>query len=446
MTDATHRSTGRGFAWPPAWRPRFDRRCPVPGDLDRVTDFGEEDEPHGITRREVEALWRTTREIYRSGAHPALAICVRHNGRRVLHRAIGYASGGGPDDPPTGPKTPVTVQTPLCLFSASKAVSAMVIHKLDEANVLRLDDRVCDYIPEFSRGGKHLITLRHVLSHRAGVPNLPREAIDLDLLGRPGDVVDLLCEADLVSRPGRALAYHAVTGGFILAEVVQRVTGHDIRHVYDNEIGQPLGARTMSFGVRPDDVDRVAVNAFTGLPVVPPLKQILQRALGLNLPDVVELSNDRRFLEGVIPSANTCATADELSVFYQCLLQSGEWQGKRVFEPRTVRRATAEQAIWEIDFTLGIPIRYGLGFMLGGKNLSLFGRDNPFAFGHLGLSNVFGWADPERAISVALLTTGKGIIGPHMKALYDWLKAMGDTFPRDAARPPSEAFRQLSDP
>jgi CubicO group peptidase (beta-lactamase class C family) len=308
--------------------------------------------------------------------------------------------------------------------------------------VLRLDDRVCDYIPEFSRRGKHLITLRHVLAHRAGVPNLPPEAIDLDLLGRTDEVVNLLCESELVSRPGRVLAYHAVTGGFILGEVVRRVTGQDMRQVYDEQIGRHLGARYMSFGVRPDDVDAVAKNAFTGLPVVPPLKQILQRALGLGMREVVELSNDRRFLEGIIPSANSCATADELSVFYQCLLQSGEWEGKRVFSPRTVRRATAEQAIWEIDFTLGMPIRYGLGFMLGGKSLSLFGRDNPFAFGHLGLSNVFGWADPERAISVALLTTGKGVIGPHMRPLLEWIVKVGEIFPREAAQPASEAFRR----
>jgi CubicO group peptidase (beta-lactamase class C family) len=424
--------------------PRLDLRCPVPKKLDRVTSIGGEDEPDGVPPESIERIWQTTRELYRAGAHPAVTICIRHNGRRVLNRGLGYASGGGPEDPHRGPKTPISFDTPICLFSASKAISAMVIHKLDEENVLRIDDRVCDYIPEFSRHGKHLMTLRHVLSHRAGVPNLPRAAIDLDLLGRPDEVVELLCESQLVSRPGRVLAYHAVTGGFILGEVVRRATGLDIRQVFDEKIGRPLGLRWLSFGVRPEDVGAVAQNAFTGLPVIPPLKQILQRALGVSMREVVDLSNDPRFQTGIIPSANSYSSADELSTFYQCLLQSGEWAGKQVFAPRTIRRATSEQSIWEIDFTLGMPIRYGLGFMLGGKGLSLFGRDNPFAFGHLGLSNVFGWADPERAISVALLTTGKGIIGPHVRPLLRWIGEVNEVFSRDAAQPASEAFRRPS--
>lgn len=421
---------------------QLNLRCRVPDDIEEVRSVGDEEEPHGVDRSAIESLWRTTEGLYRSGAHPAVALCIRHNGRRVLNRAVGYAAGGGPEDPRDTPTVPVSVDTPMCLFSASKAICAMVIHKLDEENALRLDDRVCDYVPEFSRHGKHLVTLRHVLSHRAGVPNLPPAALDLDLLARPGEVIDLLCESELIARPGRVLAYHAVTGGFILAEVVRRVTGRDIRQCFEEKIGGPLGMRYLGFGVRPDDVGRVAENAFTGLPVVPPLKQVLRRALGADLREVVDLSNDRRFLEGIIPSANTCATADEVSRFYECLLQSGAWQGREVFAPATIRRATAEQSIWEIDLTLGMPIRYGLGFMLGGKTVSLFGRDNPFAFGHLGLSNVFGWADPERAISVALLTTGKGVIGPHVGSLLRWVLEVGDTFSRDAARMPSEAFRR----
>ncbi len=442
VPDTTEERRSPWLRLPRLRAPRLDLRCPVPKSLEQVTDIGDEDEPDGVDLEKIEDLWRATADLYKSGAHPAVGVCVRHNGRRVLNRAVGYASGGGPEDPRDGPKTPVTVDTPICLFSASKAISAMVIHKLDEENVLRIDDRVCDYIPEFSHRGKHLMTIRHVLAHRAGVPNLPRAAIDLDLLSQPDDVVELLCESDLTSRPGRLLAYHAVTGGFILAEVVRRATGQDMRQVFDEKIGRPLGLRWLSFGVKPGDVGAVAENAFTGLPVIPPLKQILDRALGMGMREVVELSNDRRFIEGIIPSANSYASADELSIFYQCLLQSGEWEGKQVFAPRTVRHATSEQSIWEVDFTLGMPIRYGLGFMLGGKTVSLFGRDNAFAFGHLGLSNVFGWADPERAISVALLTSGKGVLGPHMRPLLEWIGKVGEIFPREAAQPASQAFRR----
>ena len=153
--------------------PRLNLRCPVPEFLEDVTDIGGEDEPDGVHSDEIAAVWQATEKFYRAGAHPAVALCIRHNGRRVLNRTLGFASGGGPEDEPEGDKRRLKVDMPVGIFSASKAISAMVIHKLDEENVLRLDDPICDFIPEFARHGKHRMTLRHVLSHRAGVPNLP---------------------------------------------------------------------------------------------------------------------------------------------------------------------------------------------------------------------------------------------------------------------------------
>jgi CubicO group peptidase (beta-lactamase class C family) len=178
----------------------------------------------------------------------------------------------------------------------------------DEENMLRIDYRVCDYIPEFSSGGKHRISLRHVLAHRAGVPNLPPEATDV-------------------------------------------------------------------------------------------------------------------------------------SPFFQCLLRSGEHNGEFLFAPRTVRHATAEQSYWELDLTLGFPVRYSLGFMLGNQHFGLLGGDNPLAFGHLGLSNIFTWADPARGSSVALLSTGKPILSPHVVPLFRLLNQINTTFKREFAEPPSEVFR-----
>jgi len=419
--------------------------CRVPESLEAITCIGEEEpaDTKDIGSQQIAGIWGLTERLYRSGAHPAIQLCIRHNGRRVLHRAIGHASGNGPDDPPGGPKVPISLGIPINLFSASKAISAMVIHKLDEENVLRIDDRVCDYIPEFSSGGKHRITLRHVLAHRAGVPNLPPEALSIDVICKPEQVVEILCHAKLTSRPGRALAYHAVTGGFILAEVVKRATGKDMRELMGEKISRPLGLHWLNCGVRPDQVDAVANNALTGYPVLPPLKQLLQRALGLPMKEVIELSNNPRFLTSIIPAANICTTADEVSRFYQCMLRSGEHNGESVFTPRTVRHATAEQSYWELDLTLGFPVRYSLGFMLGNRHIGVLGGDNPFAFGHVGLSNVYTWADPERGISVALLTTGKPILSPHVVPLFRLLAGINATFKREFAESPSEVFRKV---
>ena len=91
------------------------------------------------------------------------------------------------------------------------------------------------------------------------------------------------------------------------------------------------------------------------------------------MKEVVRLSNDPRFLTSIIPAANVCTTADEAARFYECLLRSGEWEGKQVFEPRTVRHATAEQSYWELDLTFGFPVRYSLGFMLGNSFIGPLG-------------------------------------------------------------------------
>jgi CubicO group peptidase (beta-lactamase class C family) len=407
------------------------KRCRVPRDTDEVLDVGPED-PGGadVPAEDVLRVWAAVEALYRTGVHPALQLCVRRRGVVVLNRAIGHARGNGPDDPPDAPKLSASAETPFDLFSASKAVTAMVIHKLDEKRVLHLEDRVCDFIPEFAKHGKNRITVRHLLAHKAGIPNLPPEAMDLDLLGQPEKVVEILCDARLRSRPGRLLAYHAVSGGFVLAEVVRRVTGDDIRSVLEREIVGPLGYRWMRYGVKPEDLPLVARDEVTGPPVPWPASTILKGALGGELAHVIDLSNDPRFLTGIVPSANIVSTAYELGAFYQCLLDEGEQQGVRVFEPSTIRHATGEAAWWELDLTLGLPLRYGLGFMLGSSGVSLFGRDNETAFGHIGFTNIFSWADPERALSVALCANGKPVVSLHAVRLLQWMFAIDRAFPK----------------
>lgn len=410
----------------------FARLCAVPDDLESVTDVAEEipGREVGIGHGALEGVWRAVEGLYRTGLYPAIQICVRRRGAVVLHRAIGHACGNAPGAPEDAPRELATTRTPFNLFSASKAVTSIVIHKLDEERVLHLEDRVCDWIPEFAAHGKDRITIRHVLCHRSGIPNLPAGAMDLDLLAKPEEVIELLCAARPLSRPGRRLAYHAVTGGFVLGEVVRRATGKDIRTVLREHFQEPLGFRWMNYGVDALDLPLVAEDAFTGPPVLPPFSWVLERALGADMARVVDLSNDPRFRTGIIPAANVISTAEEASAFYQCLLEEGTLGGVRVLDPRTVRHATSEQSYWEIDFTLGVPLRHGLGFMLGADLLSLFGPDTPHAFGHLGFTNIFTWADPDRDLAVALLTSGKPFVSIDVIRLYELLLRLQWAFPK----------------
>jgi len=408
----------------------------VPQDLTTVTSRSEgEVAPRhlGVEPAAVADIWAGVERFYRTGLQPSIQLCVRRRGEVILDRAIGYASGNGPADPADARKVLATPETPYCIFSASKAVTAMVIHLLDQMHLLHVSDLVTEYIPEFGRHGKSRITIEHVLTHRAGIPNLPENELNLDNLADPGRLVQILCDAEPVWAPGRRLAYHAATGGFILAEIAQRVTGKNISQLLTQHIVQPLGFRWMRYGVKSSDVKRVASSYFTGPPLLPPLAALSRRALGIDFMDVPALSNDPRYLRAVVPAGNVVATANELGRFFQLLLNEGELDGVRIFEPRTIRRATSEQSYLEFDLTLAVPIRYSMGFMLGG--FYFFGPDTPRAFGHLGFINILGWADPDRQVSAALMTSGKPFFLPEIYLVYDIMRRIGRACPKEPRRP-----------
>lgn len=403
------------------------RRIRVPKDLDSVTTYGAEEDPASVdlTSENVERIWDAAVSLYRSGVHPGMSMCVRRHGAVVLDRAIGHSRGNGPHDSADVAKELLTPETPMCIFSASKGITATLIHLLDERGVLHIGDPVAEYLPEFARHGKEGITIGHVLSHRAGIPNIPREVLDLDRIDDWEWQRGLMYDAQPVYRPGKRQAYHAVSGGNLLGEVVREVTGKGIREVLAREILDPLGFRWTNYGVAPEDTEKVALNYPTGPILVPPLSMLISRALGVPADVATNLSNDPRFLAAVLPAANTVSTANELSRFYELLRCGGELDGVRILDARTIRRARVAQSHMEVDLSLGFPIAFSQGYMLGGRMLSLFGPDTQQAFGHLGWINILSWADPERALSVAMITTGKAVIYPEIARFWQVTRRIG---------------------
>ena len=408
------------------------RRVRLPRNLASVTTRGEEEPARsaGMTKASVDRIWRAAVDLYRSGVHPAVQLCLRRDGHVLLDRSIGHARGNGPQDPPGAEKVAATPDTPFCVYSTSKAVTALVVHMLDERGALSIEDRVADHIPEYATHGKGEITIGHVLAHRAGVARIPREALDLDNLAERDFLVDILCQVKPTAKPGKMLAYHAVSGGFILGEIVHRVTGKTIREVLAEEILDPLGFRWGNYGVRPEDVAKVGLSYVTGPRLLPPLSSFVTRALGQPLHEVVELSNDPRFLTGIVPSANVVTTANELSRFFELFRLGGEMDGVRVMSPDTLRRALTEQSHLEIDFSLVFPTRFSFGLMLGSQYISLLGRDTQHAFGHLGLINIMGWADPERGLSAGLITSDKPVLYPELPRFYGVMQTIASEAPK----------------
>lgn len=406
------------------------RKVHVRRDLDAVTTLGAEEDPAsvGLTRDNVENVWKAARSLYRSGIHPAIALCVRREGAVVLDRAIGHARGNGPDDDRDTEKTPATPDTPFCIFSATKGTTAALIHLLDERGLLHIGDPIAEYLPRFAENGKAGITIGHVLSHRAGIPNAPKEALDLAIVENWEEQREFMYAAKPLTRPGKRQAYHAVSGGNVLGEVVREITGKNIREVLAEEILDPLDFRWMNYGVAAEDLDAVALNYPTGPPMLPPLSGFATRALGVHPDEATRMSNDPRFYAGVLPAANGVATANELGRFYEMLRCGGELDGVRVMEERTISRARIPQSHLEVDLSLGLPIAFSYGFMLGGRVLSLYGPNTTQAFGHLGWINIIGWADPERRLSASLITTGKCVLYPELARFWKVAATIGKEF------------------
>ena len=422
-------STRDGFqglwhAAPVKLSPYHCRRYPADEVESRHTEAEVDPRAVALERADVDAIWKSVRILYASGMHPSIGLCVRRRGRIVLERAIGHLTGNAPEDPADAPKVPIRYDSLFNLFSAAKSVTSMMAHLLEDQRLLHLDDPVCEYFPEFGACGKQQVTIRQILTHRAGVPALRKVLMDVALLVDRDQMLHHLCEQHPLSVPGRGLAYHAITGGYIIDELVRRLTGDSIDALLGEKVRKPLGMSGLRYGVPLAQVPLVARNAFTGMPPVPPVSTFVKRAFGVSVREAVDISNDPRFLSAIVPSGNLICTAEEGSRFFELLLRGGELDGTRVFDRRTVHRAVAEQSYLEVDSFLGFPVRYGSGFMLGGKLLSLYGPGTPHAFGHIGFTNVVAWADPDRDLSACLMTTGKPLITPGQVMWWNVLRTI----------------------
>jgi CubicO group peptidase (beta-lactamase class C family) len=217
----------------------------------------------------------------------------------------------------------------------------------------------------------------------------------------------------------------------VLAEVIRRVSGLPIEELLTREISKPLQMPHFRFGVDPEDLGRVAINTLTGPPLLPPASTIFKRVIGVSIKEAVLASNDPAFLTNVVPAGNIVTTAEEACRFMDLLLRGGDWNGHRIFESKTIGRAVAEEVYYELDATLGIPIRYSMGAMLGAKTASLYGLRTSRAFGHLGFTTVVIWADPERDLSACFVSNGKPFIAPGALRWLQLIFAIAKECPRD---------------
>lgn len=387
-----------------------------------VTATGDEEPAHFP----VHDIWSAVKHLYATGLHPAIALHIRHRGRVVMDRTIGHLEHE-PGQPAGAMARPDSL---FSLFSASKIVTSALVLALCEDGVLALDRPLVAWLPEIDRHGKGAILLRHLLQHTAGIPDMPPVHDIADVLARGRIDIARLAELPLQSVPGQKVAYHSMTWGFLLHEIVERATGKPIRQLLRERLTGPLGLDQMDYGVPEPRLPEVARHAVTGPPVPGFMAKIFSRNIGVPFDKAIEISNRPEFLTGVLPMANVIAPPRQTGAFMDMLLNGGQLGGVRVLQENTARQMHRDVTPWQIDGTIRLPLSYGLGVMMGHRLPSLYGPNTGGAFGHLGLSSVVVWADPARQLAVAFLNTGKPMAAPGMVLWYRVLERISSLVPR----------------
>lgn len=307
-------------------------------------------------------------------------------------------------------------------FSAGKPYTALLVHLLAERGTLRLDDPVARSWPAFARHGKGDVTIRHVLQHRSGLPTAGSTLGDALAIADWDRSVRRIEDARLRWPAGAVPAYQLLTFGFILGEVVRRVTGVPVADLLRTEILDPLGVHDTFLGLTDDAWPRrVPLEVRVALGGRDPLGAAVQRFL-----------NRRETRQAVIPSAGVSTTARDLAELYAMLLRGGVARGDRgparILTPATIDLARTPSSDGEVDRYARFPMRWSQGFQLGGDGstpdaLWTMGRmSSPRAFGHNGTNCCLGWADPDRRLAVAYLTnriTGRRADVGHQTAVAE---------------------------
>jgi CubicO group peptidase (beta-lactamase class C family) len=335
------------------------------------------------------------------------ALTVRLRGETVVDLCTGFADRAG-----TRPWQPDTL---AISFSTTKGVASTVLHRLADRGELDYDAPVASYWPEFAAGGKEHVTVRDLMTHRAGLSSV-RAVADRaeDLLDHVG--LEEKLAARTVHAPTTRSAYHAITYGWLVAGLARRITGKGLAELARIEVTEPLGISGMHIGV-PDEA-----REFVAEPVGSALRQMgstadatqslwMRYRASRTTIDALHVPGFNRLFEGPsppiwhteMPAVNGALSAQGLADMYEPLANGGR-AGDRVFlKPETVATLGRVQ-LRSADAVLGIPMRWRLGYHHGFGA----GRGAPLAFGHYGYGGSGGWADPGTGLSVGFVTNRIG--------------------------------------
>jgi len=327
------------------------------------------------------------------------AVSVWQNGKPIADLYGGFCDGSR--------EKSWTRDTLVLVWSATKGIgSACLLHALQQRNI-ELKRFVAEFWPEFGQAGKDKITLEQLLSHQAGICALDQR---VDVLDYGGVIRALEAQAPLWP-PGTQHGYHARTFGFLLDELVRRITGNTLSDYWQKNFGQPLEL-DFWIGLPEAQNSRVATiyAAKSGKPPEPAefyrdlvtagtlARKTFTSPHGLN---VISKMNDPQIRAQPNVSFGGIGSASALAKFYSVLANGGEVNGQTLFSRKTIEEMTATLSDG-IDRVFQIPTAFSAGFMKDSRDVArrMFGR-TAMSFGHPGAGGSHAFADPENNIAFA---------------------------------------------
>lgn len=346
-------------------------------------------------------LTRAQREV-NDGLLPSCQVALAIDGNVEVFETFGDANN----------------ETRYAIFSSTKAFVAGAIWVLIGEGKVDIGKRVADYIPEFAANDKGDITVEQVMLHTSGFPHAPMDFVSGSTSeGRTRN----FAKWKLNWEPGTSYEYHATSAHWVLAEIIERVTGEDFRDFVETRITRPAGIDRRVLGVARDDQANVATLVNVGEPATP---EELKAALGVTelpvtevTPDALMSFNAPEVREVGVPGGGGLMTAADITTYYQALLlnpecPSGTGSGKhRIWDADVLRDATGNVRSMVPERWFKLPASRALGVVVAGDdglgNMRGFGKTgSPRMFGHGGAGGQIAWADPDTGLSFGYTTNG----------------------------------------
>lgn len=310
------------------------------------------------------------------GDHVGAQCFVSHRGETVLDVALGEARAG----------VPMTPDTMMIWFSMTKAVTAVAVAREWERGRLDVEAPVARYLPAFAANGKETVTLRHLLTHTAGIPDADGMLAGLPWRESSEENLARICAAPLEYPPGTRAGYHPAAGMTVLGAVIGEVSGTPYPDYVRTEIFGPLGMDDcwvgMPVAVQEGYGDRIGRMHASHRRPARPLR-------GVDEPETIARS---------LPGAGGRGPMRRLARLYEALLHGG------ILEPVTVAAISARHRTGMVDETFGVVSDWGLGFAIDTTGMGP--HCSRRAFGHGGHLSSVAFCDPEHDVVVAVVCNG----------------------------------------